>query len=72
MRRPPEVPALVMAARERAGQLKFVRGPSPFEKSRFKKGLNDAGPNLQIESGAFPIRLQKRSVIKSPVLTSAS
>ena len=46
LRKPPEVPALVMAARERAGQLGYVRGPSPFDnKNRFKKNVNETGPN---------------------------
>ena len=46
MRRPPEVPALVVAARERAGKLKHNQnqGPSPFETSKFRANLNETAP----------------------------
>ena len=54
LRKPPEVPALVMAARERV--LNQKRCSSPFDKSKFKKKLNETAP-LKLDPSAFPVRL---------------
>ena len=67
------MPSLVVAARERAEQLKkpkFQGGYEANEKAR--TSTIDNAANVLIESGSYPVKLNKRSVIKSPVLTSAA
>lgn len=71
--KPPEVPSLVVAARERAEQLKKPKVYGPQDTNdRGRTGSIENAAELLIESGSYPVKLNKRSVIKSPVLTSAA
>ena len=67
------MPSLVVAARERAEQLKKPKAYGPQDTNdRGRTGSIENAAELLIESGSYPVKLNKRSVIKSPVLTSAA